>query len=45
MRFDERREDREGTYIEGKDAIKSQVKKKGKGFSSIDARKGLIESY
>jgi len=38
MRFDERREGREGTYIEGKDAIKSQVKKKGKGLSSIDAK-------
>ena len=34
-----------GTYIEGKEAFKSQVKKKEKGFSSINAQKGLIESY
>jgi len=43
MRFDERRDGKEGTYIEGKNAIKNQVKKKGKDFSSIDGGKCVID--
>ena len=43
MRFDERRDGKEGTYIEGKNANENQVKKKGKDFSSIDAGKCVID--
>jgi hypothetical protein len=39
MRFDERVDGREGTYIEGKDAIKSQ-EKKGEGVQLIRCTKG-----
>jgi hypothetical protein len=33
MRFDEQRNTRGGNYIEGKDAMKGQMKKKTKGSS------------
>jgi hypothetical protein len=46
MRFYEQKDGKGiGTYIEGKDAFMSQVKKKEKGFNSVNAQKDLIESY
>ena len=34
-----------GTYIEGKEALKSKEKKREGGLSSMNAEKGLIGSY
>jgi hypothetical protein len=46
MRFYEQKDGKViGTYIEGRDVFKSQVKKKEKGFSSVNAQKDFIESY
>jgi hypothetical protein len=43
MRFDERRDGREGTYIEGKDATKSQAKKQGKAWGEVAKPKSFSE--